>query len=107
MPTSITSEFEVAYNKNHKEIRDGVSEKQGQGKCTYLEELYISEWKVDSEHEDLGIISTLAGVKAVGLKKWRVGKEERKAVYLGGLGAREAFAEERKASFNLWNKVPK
>lgn len=41
MPTSITSEFEVAYNKNHKETRDGVSGKQGQGKGTYLEELYI------------------------------------------------------------------
>lgn len=41
MPTLITSEFEVVYNKNHKETRDGVNVKQGQGKGTYLEELYI------------------------------------------------------------------
>lgn len=71
MPTSITSEFEVAYNKNHKETRDEVSKKkQGQEKCTFLEGLYILEKKVDSEDADSGVISTLARVKAVGLKKW-------------------------------------
>ena len=39
MPASVTSEFEVAYNKNHRETGMESVKKQVWGKCTFLEEL--------------------------------------------------------------------